>query len=57
MVFITEMLNTAIEFLCDHVSPEIHPAIKKVKDLAAAAVLFAAIAAVCIGCVVFWKYI
>jgi diacylglycerol kinase (ATP) len=57
MVFVAEMLNTAIEFLCDHVSPEIHPSIKKVKDLSAAAVLFAAIAAVIIGILVFWPYV
>src|SRR3954464_15184547 len=33
-----ESLNTAIETLCDHVTPEIHPAIKKAKDLGAAAI-------------------
>jgi diacylglycerol kinase len=53
MVIITEMLNTAIEFLCDVVSPEIHPQIKKVKDVSAAAVLIASIAAVAIGLIVF----
>ncbi len=30
LVFITEMLNTAIEFLSDMVSSEIHPKIKKI---------------------------
>lgn len=53
MVFITEMLNTAIEFLCDFVSPEIHPQIKKIKDVSAAAVLIAALAAVTIGMIIF----
>lgn len=53
MVFITEMLNTAIEFLCDFVSPEIHPQIKKIKDVSAAAVLIAALAAVAIGMIIF----
>jgi diacylglycerol kinase len=53
MVFITEMLNTAIEFLCDHITPVIHPQIKKVKDISAAAVFFAAIAALAIGLIVF----
>lgn len=33
-----ESLNSAIEALCDHVTPEIHPAIKKAKDLGAAAI-------------------
>jgi len=53
LVLVTEMLNTAIEFLCDKVSKEIHPAIKKVKDVSAAAVLIAAIAAVVVGLIVF----
>ncbi len=56
LVFIAELLNTAIEFLCDVVSPEIHPQIKKVKDVAAAGVLVAAVAAVGIGGVVFLGY-
>ena len=41
-VLSAEALNTAVEFLADVVSPEFHPAIKKVKDVAAAAVFFAA---------------
>jgi diacylglycerol kinase len=53
MVFITEMLNTSIEFLSDFVSPEIHPLIKKVKDVSAAAVLIAAIGAISIGLIIF----
>lgn len=53
MVFITEMLNTSIEFLCDFVSPEIHPQIKKIKDVSAAAVLIASFAAIAIGLIIF----
>lgn len=53
LVFITEMLNTAIEFLTDLASPEINPQAKKVKDVAAGAVLVAAIAAAIIGAIVF----
>ncbi len=53
MVFITEMLNTALEFLTDLVSPEFHPLAKKTKDVAAGAVLFSAIVAVVIGLFVF----
>lgn len=33
-----ESLNTAIEVLCDHLTLEIHPEIKIIKDLGAAAV-------------------
>lgn len=52
-VFAAEMFNTAIEFLTDLVSPQFHPLAKKVKDVAAAAVLIAALSAVAIGLVVF----
>lgn len=52
-VWITEMLNTAIEKAMDFISLERHPEIKIVKDLAAGAVLVAAIAAVIVGCMVF----
>jgi diacylglycerol kinase (ATP) len=34
-----ELLNTAIEKLCDHVTPDRHPTIGIVKDLGSAAVL------------------
>lgn len=37
-----EMMNTAIEKLCDVVNTEPHPLIKKVKDIAAGAVLLSA---------------
>ncbi|HVF80930.1 MAG TPA: diacylglycerol kinase family protein [Flavisolibacter sp.] len=52
-VFVTEILNTAIEKLADFVSLEKHPQIGLVKDLAAAAVLLAAIAAIVIGALIF----
>ena len=53
MVFIAEMFNTAIEFLTDIASPEIHPKAKMVKDVAAGAVLIASLAAVLIGIIIF----
>ncbi len=53
LVFISELFNTAIEFLCDKISPELDPKIKLVKDISAAAVLIAAIVAVVIGAIVF----
>jgi diacylglycerol kinase (ATP) len=53
LVFISELFNTAIEFLCDKVSPEFDPRIKLVKDISAAAVLIAAMVAVVIGAIVF----
>lgn len=53
LVITTEIINSAIENLCDFVSPEKHEMIKRIKDLSAAAVLVAAIIAVFIGAVVF----
>jgi diacylglycerol kinase len=52
-VWVTELINSAIEMLCDYVQPERHASIKIVKDLAAGAVLLAAIGSVIIGGVVF----
>lgn len=49
MVWFSEAINTAVEFLSDVVSPDFNPMIKKVKDLSAAAVFFAVIGAVVIG--------
>ncbi len=53
LVFMAEMFNTAIEFLTDLVSPEFHPTAKKVKDVAAGAVLIVAMGAVIIGSLIF----
>lgn len=53
LVWIAELLNTAIEKLCDMIHPEIHPQVKFIKDVSAAAVLIAAIIAVITGCIVF----
>lgn len=53
LVLAVETLNTAIEKLCDFVSPEYHQLIGKVKDLAAAAVLIISIVAVIVGIIIF----
>lgn len=54
MVWITEALNTCIERLCDLYTTEYRPEIKIIKDIAAAAVLVAAIASVVIAVIVFF---
>ena len=38
LVLAIELLNTGIEILCDHVTPEFHPTIGVVKDVGSAAV-------------------
>jgi len=53
LVFSLELINTAIENLCNLISMEKNVQIKRIKDLSAAAVLVAAIIAVLIGCIVF----
>lgn len=49
MVFTAEFINTAIEAVVDLASPVHHPLAKVGKDVGAAAVLVAALAAVLIG--------
>lgn len=49
MVFAAEFVNTAIEAVVDLASPQKHPLAKVGKDVGAAAVLIAALAAVLIG--------
>ncbi len=53
VVLSLEIVNSAIEKLCDLVCPTFNLTIKKVKDMSAAAVLLAAILSVIIACVIF----
>ncbi len=53
LVWTAEGLNTAIEAAVDLVSPEQHPLAGRAKDVAAGAVLLAALAAAVIGVLVF----
>jgi diacylglycerol kinase (ATP) len=48
-VISAELLNTALERLADHLHPHAHAQIRIVKDCAAAAVLVAALGALCVG--------
>ncbi len=52
-VFVTEMINTAVETVVDLCSPEYHALAKKAKDIAAGAVLISAACAVIIAFEVF----
>lgn len=53
IVFMAEGFNTAIECVCDKVSPERNPLIKDAKDVAAGAVLLAVIGVVIVGLIIF----
>jgi diacylglycerol kinase (ATP) len=49
LVLAAELVNTAVEALADHLHPESHPGIRRVKDCAAAAVLVASLGALAVG--------
>lgn len=53
LVFMAELMNTAVETVVDMVSPERDPRAKLAKDTAAGAVLCAAIAAAIAGAIIF----
>lgn len=53
LVFSVEIINSSIENICDFISPEKHQLIKKVKDLAAAAVFISVITALGVGLIIF----
>ena len=52
-VLMAEFFNTAIEYVVDLASPDIHPLAKAAKDTASAGVLMMAIVSALIGCVIF----
>jgi diacylglycerol kinase (ATP) len=52
LVWAAEAINTALEKLCDFVSPGLHPQIKAIKDMASGAVLILSIGAVVVGVIV-----
>lgn len=55
IAFVTamEMMNTAIEKLCDMIHKEPHPGIKKIKDIAAGAVLVSAVFSLITAAIIF----
>lgn len=53
LVLSMELVNTAIENICDLVSEEFHPVIKIVKDVAAGAVLVSAAGSCVTGLIIF----
>ena len=52
-VFVTELFNSAIESMVDLFSPELNEKAGRIKDIAAGAVLMAAMVAVAAGLIVF----
>jgi diacylglycerol kinase (ATP) len=54
-VLTVELVNTALEKLCDHLAPERHPNIKVVKDLGSAAVFVAILIAAAVWLYALWN--
>ncbi|MBR1481997.1 MAG: diacylglycerol kinase family protein [Ruminococcus sp.] len=54
-VLAAELFNTAVETVCDLVTRERHPLIRRAKDIAAAAVLLLSAAAVAVAVLFFWN--
>ncbi len=57
IVITGEIVNTAIEDLCDKIEPNIDPAIGKIKDMMAAFVLVSSLGALAIGAIVFLHHV
>lgn len=57
LVLAAEAGNTAIEQLCNLVHPARHPIVKRIKDVAASAVLLCAMGAAAIGAMTLWPYV
>lgn len=57
LVWIVEVLNIAFEYLCDVVSPELSHSVKRAKDVAAGAVLIAAMGSAVLGASIFIPYL
>lgn len=53
LVIVSEILNTALEYLADAVHPEVDHRVGRSKDSAAAGVMIAAVAAFVVGAIVF----
>ncbi len=56
LVLVAELINTTIENLVDLIQPEFHEIARNAKDIAAGAVLTAAIVAVLVGVVILGPY-
>lgn len=57
LVLSTEGLNSAVEGIADFIHPDFHTKIGYIKDVAAGAVLFAAVTAIVIACFIYIPYL
>jgi len=57
LVLFAEIANSAVERITDVLKPRINSYVKEIKDIMAAAVLLASMAAAAVGLLVFWPYL
>ncbi|MGG7035653.1 MAG: diacylglycerol kinase [Flavobacterium sp.] len=57
LIMSIEGLNTAVEKIADFIHPDYHEKIGFIKDIAAGAVMFAAITAIVIGAIIYIPYL
>ncbi|NLL42868.1 MAG: diacylglycerol kinase family protein [Firmicutes bacterium] len=57
MMFVAELINTAFEEVVNLITEEYHPLAGLIKNIAAGAVLVAALVALCVGYIIFKDYI
>ena len=56
MVLVLELINTVFEQLSDILKPRVHSYVEVIKDVTAAAVLVASVAALAVGLLIFLPY-
>jgi len=57
LVMICELINTCVELICDRITTEYDPRIKRIKDTAAGVVFLAAMTSLVVGGLVFYPYL
>ena len=57
LVVSAELFNTAIENVCDLITEEHHPRVKKIKDISAAGVLVISLIALIVGLWIYCPYV
>ncbi len=57
LVILLEIVNSAVERITDVLKPRINSYVKEIKDIMAAGVLLASIAATVVGIIIFWPYL
>lgn len=53
LVISFEMMNSALEHLCNFIEPSYHSSIKKIKDISAAAVLWISVISIIVAVIIF----